>query len=346
MNKLILSLCLIFAPMFAGAATITRYVNTASSGGDGTTNNTSGSDAAYADFSAFEAAEQCDLTDNGGDVMEVYCYGTTADDTATLDGWTTNETNRINIHGDNNTGVYSTSYYRFAPAEGGGLNILNTNVTLDKIQFSTEGNSDYETCLGINLNFRSAGKLVVKNCIFRRVNQERGQQYGISIDNLQANTTVQIYNNMVYYVSHGVVNGGNADSYTYIYNNTFHKITGPGVEVAITQNTGNVYCKNNIISECDSDYSGTIVSSVTNITSNSVSFVDGTTFATYNLKLQSSDTTAKDNGTNLSADAGIPFNVDIVNTSRPQGSAWDVGAHEVTQTSAAKRRRIITTICQ
>ena len=53
-------------------AVITRYVNTASAGGDGTTNAESGATAAYASLNAWEAAEATDLV-TAGDSHIVYC---------------------------------------------------------------------------------------------------------------------------------------------------------------------------------------------------------------------------------------------------------------------------------
>jgi hypothetical protein len=43
-------------------ANLQRYINAASSGGNGSTNAVSGGNAAYASISAFDAAEECDLT--------------------------------------------------------------------------------------------------------------------------------------------------------------------------------------------------------------------------------------------------------------------------------------------
>ena len=67
-------------------AEVVRYVNTASAGGDGTTNNEAGATAAYASLNAWEAAEQTDL-DTANNWMHVYCStgsGTAADAVATL----------------------------------------------------------------------------------------------------------------------------------------------------------------------------------------------------------------------------------------------------------------------
>lgn len=104
-------------------ATITRYVDpNAAAGGDGTTNGLSGSTCAYASMSIWEAAQQQDLTDGGGDIAECICdsNGGAADTTAvTIDGWTTNSTSYIWIHtptSSRHDGKWNTSKYRLQVA--------------------------------------------------------------------------------------------------------------------------------------------------------------------------------------------------------------------------------------
>ena len=63
------------------ATTITAYVNTASSGGDGTTNNTSGATAAYASLNACLSARAKDLV-TADEILLVKCTGSAADSEA------------------------------------------------------------------------------------------------------------------------------------------------------------------------------------------------------------------------------------------------------------------------
>ena len=79
-------------------ALITRYVNTGStSGGDGTTNDTTGANRAYVSLSAAEAAEQTDLV-SAGDSIEILCSGSTHDTTiVTFSGCTTGASNTITV---------------------------------------------------------------------------------------------------------------------------------------------------------------------------------------------------------------------------------------------------------
>lgn len=105
-------------------AAITRYVNTASEGGDGTTNGESGATAAYLSLSAWEAAEDGANLTTTPDIHTVLCgvgSGTAADTTAvTVAGWTTDATGYIIIKanpadtgGDQSAQMpWSTSIYR------------------------------------------------------------------------------------------------------------------------------------------------------------------------------------------------------------------------------------------
>lgn len=108
-------------------ADVIRYVNTASSGGDGTTNGESGGTAAYASLTTWEAAEQADLT-AGPDTHTVYCSagsGTAADTTAlSISGWTTSATSNIEVRA--NTGqeagsAWDATKYRLEVSDGGSI---------------------------------------------------------------------------------------------------------------------------------------------------------------------------------------------------------------------------------
>ena len=106
-----------------------RYVDTASSGGDGTTRNHSGPTAAYAsveDALTDEKTADSDLV-TGDEILQIFCAGSTVDNLTTafdtlLNGWTTGASNYIDIIGDDaapdNDGAYtgdddwSTSHYR------------------------------------------------------------------------------------------------------------------------------------------------------------------------------------------------------------------------------------------
>lgn len=100
-------------------AVILRYVDAGSSGGDGTTQNTSGTDAAYASLSAAIHTEATDLV-TAGDSLHIICGGSTADTqdvensaTVAWPGMVTSATNNITIEAaDDHGGTWNTSQYR------------------------------------------------------------------------------------------------------------------------------------------------------------------------------------------------------------------------------------------
>lgn len=119
----------------------TRYVNTASTaGGDGTTNDTSGANRAYATLAEAETALQATLSEN----MEILCAGATADARTTFDGWVPGSF-RIYIKGNTgdsagaHAGIWDTGKYRISAASGTlpTLEIVEDNVTVQRIQLQS-----------------------------------------------------------------------------------------------------------------------------------------------------------------------------------------------------------------
>lgn len=126
----------------------TRYVNTASSaGGDGTTNNTSGSTRAYASLSEWEAARQAVLSE----VEECICEGATADSTGvTIDGWTTDASNYILIRttqANRHSGKWDTSKYRLDASRAyyAVLEVYERYVRVEGIQARNTNNATWST---------------------------------------------------------------------------------------------------------------------------------------------------------------------------------------------------------
>ena len=101
-----------------------RFVNTASVGGDGTTNATSGANAAYASLSAAEAGEQGNLV-TADEYLVINCSGTAADTTAVFwDGYTTDATRYIEIIGDNVGAVWDDTKYRLEASASGSVGLF------------------------------------------------------------------------------------------------------------------------------------------------------------------------------------------------------------------------------
>lgn len=150
-------------PRSAWAATVQRYVNTNSSGGDGTTNGTSGSTAAYASLSAWEAAEQTNLVTDG-DSHVVTCDKAGGSDTTafTITGWTTGASNTITIEANSN------SYHDGTKGSGfvynNEITIAEPYVTIQDLSFTGPTGYDVKS---IQVNG-------VENLTFKRCNFHSG----------------------------------------------------------------------------------------------------------------------------------------------------------------------------
>jgi hypothetical protein len=189
-------------------AVITRFVNTGSAGGDGTTTALSGAQAAYVSLSACETAEDTDLTDAGGDTMIINCAGTAADTNSfTFGGWVTSATCTITVNGDyavTSGNHYSTSYYRLESASQT-VTVATDYVYLNKLQIKNTAATGtaqqalyYNQSIG-NVNqcvvvtnhtgdsagtailvYGTAGETVnINNCVVYGANSTTGADYGI-----------------------------------------------------------------------------------------------------------------------------------------------------------------------
>jgi hypothetical protein len=95
--------------------------------------------------------------------------------------------------------------------------------------------------------------------------------------------------------------------------------------------------KNNAVQDCTtSDFDGAMTDSATNISSDATSpqtglrsiDLDFVNAAANDYHLAAIDTEAIGSGTDLSADANLPFSTDIDGDTRPAG-AWDIGADQI-----------------
>jgi hypothetical protein len=106
-----------------------RFVNAASSGGDGTTTATSGLNAAYASQASFDSNEAADITLGTGtdEWFTCTCNGSTQDTTTVVYGtdWVTDAVNDnwLEIIGENTALQWDTGKYRLNPAKTYGVSM-------------------------------------------------------------------------------------------------------------------------------------------------------------------------------------------------------------------------------
>ena len=152
-------------------ATDQRYVNTASSGtGDGTSNATSGANAAYASLASWEA-------NSGGSATNDYivdCCGSIDTTAVNIDFPTDITTGSILVRTNasdpngkyNGTQCISTNHYLLAPTGSvSALTISESNVTIDGLQIECQGGAFRAGIMIAGL--KSVGTYAIRNCHIR-----------------------------------------------------------------------------------------------------------------------------------------------------------------------------------
>jgi hypothetical protein len=207
-------------------ATVQRYVDTASSGGDGTTQGHSGATAAYASLSSWEANAGGSATDD----YIVDCAGSAADTTSvTLDFATNITTGSVTIRGDraapDSDGYYdgnvviSSGHYRLVTAGATiCLTLSEINATVDGIQL--EPGHGVGNRAGI---IPPPGTHTVRNCRLRNTDST---DFGIGASSAIAGSgTVTYENNLIVGFDVDGINllAGAATTPTYhVYHNTIY----------------------------------------------------------------------------------------------------------------------------
>ena len=295
-----------------------RYVNTASSGGDGTTNGTSGSTAAYSTLSAALTGEAANLVADNV-VLVINVSGASPDTTAvaidTSTGYTTSPDNYIlvktnaalsnSVHGN----TYGAGYrHEIVDGTSRGFDIKNDiDIVIDGLSFSKDSSSTTDSAIRTQNNVNGQ-KVTIKNSIIKCTGSN-----GNAIELADAEADHTIYNNMIYDCGAGIritKTGTNL-----VANNT---ITSN--DTGVISNTGTTLT-NNILQGNTAATSGTSAATTTNASS-------GVTFenaASDDYRLASGDTGAKDQGTDLGSTLGE--SIDYIRNSR--SGTWDIGAHEL-----------------
>lgn len=321
-------------------ALVTRYVNTASTaGGDGTTNATSGANRAYASLTEWEAAEQTNLV-SAGDYHKVICSGGVLADNFIIAGWTTAENNFVWVTVDEasrHNGTPQSGFYLSTSA--GFTSICYINQTWTIVEYLDVENTS-PSGRGFDISGTSSTELIVNKCI------AKAPITGFNF--LNTGTTV---NCLAYDCSTGF-SGANW-SPSYAYNCTAGNCT-TGFTRGGTNGAVKFLLKNCVAYGCTTDYLTPLsnyfdtTNSTNNATDDTVTtdvpgsnplanIVSGdfTNIATEDWSLASGSNLAEA-GADLTTDFGgydrtnyTLAEEDIIDTTRPQSTNWDIGAFEL-----------------
>ena len=327
-------------------ATITRYVDpNAAAGGDGTTNGLSGATCAYASMAIWEAAQQQNLTDGGGDIAECICdsNGGAADTTAvTIDGWTTSSTSYIWIHtptSSRHDGTYLSTKYRLEVNDATVLAISDDYVRIEGLQIEQHGQTAVRSVVYISGQTASSNDVRISSSIIKQGGGTSFRSIGVHI--VSSNAVVSLWNSVIFnpanlgtsdtqnsairIASSSSVNiysctvfGGyrvlRADSGTVVVKNTYVGVIG-----GLTAYFGSA-----TLTTCaSSDATGS--SGLQNIAINTSNFTN-VTAGSENYHLPSGSALI-DVGTDTSGDsAPLNFTDDIDGQTR--SGSWDIGADE------------------
>jgi len=325
--KIILILViLLFASVAQAVTTVTKVVDP---------DNGSGAD--YTSLSAWEAAQQGDLTGVRNEIAVAKCRSTggTADTTAlVVNGWTTSATQYIKIWTDpaetyRHNGTYQTgNKYRLIVSETKTIATYVNNLLIDGLQ--VVNTSAATTSVGIE----STSLLTISNCIFKCSGNASFVNMGINSYN-----TSYIFNTIIYNcgthaatMGIGVPDGVN----TFIYNCTVVVTLAAATGYGIYNGTGTATIKNSYFAAGTSYVGATLTTSASSdastgsvglrsIAVNTTNFTNVTAGSEdFHLPVGSALINV---GTDTHAEgAPLNFTTDIDGQTRTR--TWDVGADE------------------
>jgi hypothetical protein len=311
-------------------------------------------------------------------IMNVACYADGADiSQVSIDGWTTGANNYINIFTpylssevgvtQRHSGKWDATKYRLVAnvTYHGVIEVQDEYVRIEGLQIENTGDKALQ-CMGIEVESGSAiSEVRISHNILRATGTGTANVATAAIYQFNTSGVVKAWNNIIYdwgsgyytvYMTSGQCTTFPACGVT-LYNNTIVGSVVRGISVSgVAQ--GNYRLANNLVQGASTganywldmdnfivDYSATNLSQdatkacgscpTAELTNKTVSFVGAADF-----HLASSDTNAKNQGTNLSSDPNLAFSDDIDAHSRFYGTAWDIGADEYVSGLFGYRRQI------
>lgn len=334
-----------------------RYVDAASTNGDGTTRATSGANAAYSSIRAALVAEYA-ATPNlvtSDILLNIQCVGTGADGSVAIGAgdapFVTDATRYLLVEtplGDRGPTpwIWSTSRYRWSVAQGGTMWAMRNNkVVLRGLQWENSRNNTDAGMFGPSPN-AGGTNITIEECHFRFVGAANagtlisiGQTSGPAV-------TVKIRNNLLVGTTPSNTGNGisiwndNTGNNVQLDSNTVIGMKGTGIAGNATYSST---ARDNLVKTSSGTCFGSGLTQSYNASSDGTASGTGSrasqTFTFTNegsgdYSLSASDAGARTYGTDLSGDANNPFSTDIRQQAR--GAVWDIGAYQVTVAAAGR----------
>jgi len=355
----VILLLLIWIPTVVIGAEVTRYVNTASSGGNGTTNAEAGTNAAYVSLTAWDAAEVTDLvTDTDTHIVLTTVGSGSAAETsqvAITSAWTTNATYFITVKAgpsDRHDGTWDAAKYRIevSDATSGAMVPNRAYMVIDGLQVLNTHGSPTGGSSAIKLP--SGTNITVKNSILR------GGRYTLRLEGDAGGGDQGIVrNNLIYEGSTGGLAAIDTEGLI-VDNNTFYGAVAYGIlayyntapastEPVLTNNlargaTSAVYGSGGSGGyDAASDFNSASDATATALNATATS---GTPWnsssqndSDYFTSAGGSDFTliANSKAQNVGTDLSGRFTTDAVGTTRSsEGDGWDLGFYEIVEVGA------------
>lgn len=327
MKKLLLIACSMFLSLALYAAPVTYVIAEDSEEGD------------YTSLAAAVIANERDITGvNGGTVtFRIEGVWNSSDTTRVLcDGFVTGLSSGVVVTtvGDaRHSGKWTNTAYRLVPTDtwnGVALKFVCDYIHVDGLQVAALDDNYGIVGFEAEHAYEHMG-LLVENCIVTSIGEvsSSGGHRGINVFTIGGIVRNNIVTNCFIGISMGYYND------LYVLNNTCVGNYYNGISEDVDGYYKDVHCRNNLCTgNGNADFYGNIKSSGTDVSGDATSpYVAGRsktiTFesaSTGDYTPASTETDLIDQGTNLSSAFG--FSADNKGTSRPQGSAWDIGALE------------------